>query len=234
MHRVDHLEHRRAEPRHFVMLWTFFLFLSGVICIGGAGLLGAIQVDVYRPAAKAMLAIAGVGIAVLWPMVRLSQAAPLNPRAAFALDALVVSLPTQPVIWAQGLPWMAGWPASVSAMISAIFILWAVMVGGVLALYFLRFQRFLPRSAWMLLLVLLAAAGPIAQLSAPASNDTPMLGLLASPVTAIFEAARDRSWTGAAAAVGNQHWGVVVALALPALAVWCLIGARPTQRPSTP
>lgn len=219
-----------------MVLWTLFLFFASILSLGGAGFLGVLNADIYRPAARTLLAVAGVGIAVLWPMVRLSQEAPPRPRAAFALDAMVVVVPALAVVWAQGLPWMAGWSFEVSAVISVVFVAWALLVGGALAWYFTRLQEAAPRWVWMLVLLGAALLGPGAALLTPHSSPAPAhlpqptdLALMVSPITAPFEAARNRAWSGLTAQVGPEHWGAALGLLAPALAVWFL--SRDRRKP---
>lgn len=238
VHHHDHLEHRRAEPRQFVVLWTIFLLFASVLSLGSTGFLGILHADIYRPAARTLLAIAGAGIAVLWPMVRLSQEAPSRPRVAFAFDAAVVVLPALAVVFAQTLPWMAGWSVEVGAVISLVFIAWAVLVAGALAWYFTRLQEAAPRWAWMLVVLGAACLGPAAAMltpesgpgiSAPHAPEPANIALMVSPITAPFEAARDRSWAGRPARVGPEHWGAALGLLAPAIAVWFL--SRDRRRP---
>ncbi len=232
---TDRWAHRRAEPRQFVVFWTLFLFLASILALGGTGFIGLVQPDLYRPAARILLAVAGTGIALLWPMVRLSQVAPDRPRASFALDAAVVVAPAVGVAMAQCLPWMAGWPLSAGMVISTVFAAWGVLIGGALAWYFTHLEHAVPRWAWMALLSLAAAIGPAFALTWPdVSPENPResrvnIALMASPITAVFEACADRSWSGTPAMVGPEHWGAALGLWPPALTVWFL--SRRRRRP---
>src|ERR1043166_1453153 len=95
----DPWAHRRGEPRTFAALWLLFLFAATILSVGAVGIFGLMSTDVYRPAARVMLEIVAIGVVVLWPMVRLSQAAPAFPLRAMLGDAVVVLVPAQAVIW---------------------------------------------------------------------------------------------------------------------------------------
>lgn len=228
--RHDHLAHRRAEPRQFTVLWTVYLLIASAVAIGQSGFLGMIQPEVYQPAARTLMAVAGAGICLLWPMVRLSQAAPTDPRSAFALDAAVVFIPTQAILWSQCLPWMAGWPGSVAGTISLEFAAWSILVGGFLAWYFTRLERRMPRWVFMGFLLCMASAGPVIAVGAMASRFAGgfavNVGLAVSPLTFAFEAAADRSWSGATASVSAFHWLMVIPQMAAGVAVWVLSSPR--------
>jgi hypothetical protein len=46
-----------------------------------------------------------------------------------------------------------------------------------------------------------------------------------SPITGVYDIARDRVWTGATAAVTGEHWLTVAAVAVAALPLWLAAGA---------
>jgi hypothetical protein len=227
VNRHDPWAHRRGEPRLFIVLWALYLLVASMTSLSGTVWSGLVATDVYRPAARIMLGLAGFGIAVLWPMVRLCQAPPERPAEAFSVDMAVVALPVIVVALAQSLPWMGAWPPEVSVVLSMVFLGWTLLVGALLLAYFAkpRTPR-TPRWVWMLLIVALAGAGPaFAWCAAWASPLVPRayadLGLLASPVTAPFEAVRDRAWSGFYARVETPHWwlaGAILALGAGALA----------------
>src|SRR5437867_4288680 len=77
--RPDPWSHRRGEPRLFAFLWTLFLFAATGITFMTAVSLGGNSADVMRPATRALLALTGAGVVLLWPMVRLSQAPDEHP-----------------------------------------------------------------------------------------------------------------------------------------------------------
>jgi len=197
MPRVDKWAHRRGEPRLFVVLWAVYLLGASAAAMGGVGIFGLAGTDIYRPAARVMLCLAGLGLGVLWPMVRLSQARPLSPIAAFLLDAFIVVFPAIAVVISQGMPSMAAWPLGVASVIAASFGAWGVFIAGALSLYFRRIElgegaeARLPRWLWMLLIVMVVCIGPLAALFALALDTGPeWVGslLMTSPVCAPFAA----------------------------------------------
>ncbi|MBX3410326.1 MAG: hypothetical protein KF859_10615 [Phycisphaeraceae bacterium] len=226
MNRHDPWAHRRGEPRLFIVCWAVYLLAASITSLGGTVWVGMVATDVYRPAARIMLGLAGLGVAVLWPMVRLCQAAPQRPVEAFAVDMTVVAMPVMVVAMAQSLPWMGAWPPQVSVVLSMVFVGWTLIVGALLLAYFSRPERRTPRWVCMLLVVALAGAGPaFAWGAAWAWPVVPSayadLGLLASPITAPFEAVRDRAWSGFYARVERAHWvlaGAILAGGIVAVA----------------
>lgn len=207
--RPDPWAHRRGEPRTFAVLWLFFVLGCLAVTIGGVGVLGMLHPDVYRPAARALLAVVAVGVSVVWPMVRLSQDYPTRALRSAFVDLLVVTPPALLLVWPQCLPWMAGWPIEAALAISLSYSGWAVLVAGLLGLlYTLAAQGAAPaRWAGMLVFLTIALAGPaLASSVAPPTPGDSNPWLLTSPITSIFELARDRSWSGRAILTLESHW----------------------------
>ena len=222
----DRWAHRRGEPRQFVVWWSAYLLVSSMLSLGGMGFIGLVGYEVFRPATIILLAMAGLGIGTLWPMVRLSQAAPSDAAGAFALDGFVVAVPALVVLAAQSMPWMAGWPASVSLTIAACFTTWTAAIAALLSVYFMRYEQVLPRWSWMLLTLVLVIAGPLAAAAAAPLGASPRLleiFLMLSPITAPFEAAADRTWLGVAARVESHH---IAAAFAPLILVFLTVGKR--------
>lgn len=88
----------------------------------------------YGPSARIMLIVLATGAMVLWPMVRLSQAAPRRSRLNSAVlgDMAIVLVPSWLVI--LPLRFIAGWPVDVVGAIAAIFGAWVYLLGGVMVL----------------------------------------------------------------------------------------------------
>jgi len=231
----DRWAHRRGEPRTFAALWLAYLFGAIAFSLGGVGLFGLLATDVYRPAARTLLTLAAVGVAVLWPMARLSQEAPKRPLRALLVDLLVMVVPVQAVIWPQAFPWMAGWPLSVAAALAGLFLAWTGLMSGLLAVYFAASQcgRFRPMPRWgmMLLVMLVVLAGPAVAVTTPIASraavgvDVADPWLVSSPMTAVYELTRDRSWSGQSARIGPGHWLAVGMTGLCALFSWGVAAA---------
>ena len=221
----DRWAHRRGEPRQFVVWWSGYLLVSSILAMGGMGFIGLAGYEVFRPAVQILLTMTAVGLAILWPMVRLSQERPARPLEAFALDALVLLVPGLAVLATQCMPWMAGWPARVGLTVAASDVAWAVASAGLLAAFFSRWEGWLSRWALMAAIVGLASAGPVLALGAIWARAPEVVVeflLMLSPLTATLEATRDRSWLGVAAEVSRHH--VLGACAPAALALAGLAG----------
>ncbi len=226
--------HRRGEPRVFALGWTLYLMLCTVLMFGTIAMhprsLGG---ELYRPAARTLVVLIAVGIAVLWPMVRLSQAAPERRTPAHVLaDVLVLLIPAQALLWPQRV--LAGWPLEVIAGQSALLGAWALLIGGVLA-GALSLARTGPdarggvgagqmavRAGAMLGVVALVSVGPLlAMREGPArSPETTLPGWSLSPVLGVYELGRDRLASGQPAEMLPEHWRGIAATAFAGCGVF--------------
>lgn len=204
--------HRRGEPRIFAFFWTLYLLLATIAAFWSVGAPGAPDPMALRPAARAVLAAITVGVALLWPMTRLSQEPPsVRPgriMRAVGQDLIVLLVPAQAIIWPQLA--MAAWPLPVVAALACSLTAWALLIGSLLAMaQMLAGAR---RGWWMLAFVAIAGLGPLVALGpggmghADRSFDW---WWMTSPITTGFELSRDRPWTGAAAAVADGHWRAI-------------------------
>lgn len=242
----DKWAHRRGEPRVFALMWTMFLLVATMGMLGGVLAGGVISYDVYRPAARILLIITMVGIAILWPMARLSQVRPTEtPIAAAFKDIVVILVPLQAVIWPQH--WLAAWAWQPLAALGTAMIAWVLLLGGVLAL---AMQGLAPkgehvprqegtRTAWMSAIVFMSVAALVVRLASPgerAGTDerwSDVLGVL-SPIGAVVELCHDRAWSGSAIAVSPAHWIGIGIVALAAVSLWLIAwGAARGDRAAT-
>jgi len=205
----------------FVVMGTFV----------GAGGLGGLSPESYRPAARVMLAVIVLGVGVLWPMTRLSQRRPEGSGAGAATrDMVVMLIPVQAVIWPQ--TWLAHWPIGVVASVAALVVAWSLLIGGVLGLVLERGSDrggrepgHGARAGAMAVCVALSLGGAVVPLVAP-SRGGPPEGLdarwtwMLSPVTGIYELTRDRAWSGRSAAVGAAHREALLATFAIGGATW--------------
>lgn len=215
--KVDRWVHRRAEPRPLAVLWMVYLVSASVLTIGAQGILGLIAPDVYRPGARVLLAAAGAGVGILWPMIRLSQLVPARPVRSKVLDAFVIAGPLNAIIWPQALPWMAGWSPAVCGVLSLLFTGWVLGVGGLLLIAMGNQDRdrdhpgpWVARTAWMVVFVFLSVASPLLHGlgSLDAAGDPRQVWTpgLFSPISLVFEVTKDRTWMGVTAAALPEHW----------------------------
>lgn len=257
--RADIWAHRRAEPRPLALLWTTYLAVATVAMLSSLIAYGGADHDIYRPAARALLAVTAVGVVVLWPMVRLSQVRPPEgPCAAVAKDLVVILSPVQAIVWPQAFFVLADWPLEVVAVLAAMLAAWGVVIGAVLAVALhavagdettpIGSRRSWPaRAAWMVVIIALVSSGPlIGLLAGPAARapvDEPgrvSAWALTSPITAVFEIARDRPWSGKPAEARPAHWWATAIVGVFGLLAWVgalSVGPRrnpPGQNPNTP
>lgn len=235
--------HRRGEPRVFAFGWT--LYLMGVVTLSfvQSRALRSFSIEAFRPAAQQTMLMLVLGICVLWPVVRMSQAKPRGGGVgSCARDLVVLLVPAQALIWPQ--VWLSGWSIGVVVAVSAMLAVWAMLVGGVLALGMgaregaggsaglqQEGRRISPRRRTLVsiscvglvlggLLVVLGEQHGIVALSRenPWLDDRPAWML--SPFTAVFELTRERAWLGVSPGVGRIHWLMVSGVGLLSAALW--------------
>ncbi len=228
---VDPWAHRRGEPRIFAFLWTLFLLASVLGAIVWHG--GTPAMAEYGPAARLIAVLVGIGIAVLWPVVRLSQEMPKRaPLQCGAADLMVVLVPTQLVLWPLGL--LASWPLDVVLTVSGLLSVWILQTSGLLTIrYALRVRAGTTTSDgagwWMTGFIGLFVWAPCAILAGQAlTMDLPGWLIGISPLSAIFSIA-GTALRGVAEPVDPLHWvgiGVVGVCGVIAWIVGILIGFR--------
>lgn len=219
--------HRRGEPRVFAFFWTLYLLLATVSAFWAVGAPGAHDAMALRPAARSVLAAISVGVALLWPMTRLSQVLPslYTRRMARAVwqDMVVLLVPAQAIIWPQIA--MAAWPVGVVAALAASITAWAVLLGALLTIAMVWTGP--KRGWWMLVFVAIAGLGPLVAMGpagVAAHGDSSFdWWWMTSPLTSGFEISRDRAWTGAAAAVAPGHWRAIGLVGVLGVCGWCCV-----------
>ncbi len=229
---VDRWAHRRAEPRLLALVWTTYLFGATLITILSTGGGWVVSTDTYRPAARMLMVLGAVGMAILWPLVRLSQSVPHRRPVASALqDMLVMAVPLQAIVWPHW--WLARWPMEVVAALAALLAAWALVLAALVAWAQVALagpaRRGPGRAGWMAIFVAVGLAGLI-----PAWIDSIVSDAhggarpawMLSVVTGVLEVARDRSWTGHAAAVSRPHWIAIGLTALCGSLLWVVAGTR--------
>jgi hypothetical protein len=234
--KVDRWAHRRGEPRVFAFLWALYLFMVTAGTLASLAATGDATIEVYRPIARAMLALVSLGIVVLWPMTRLSQDFPEHPVGWSGRDTAIVLTPAQAVIWPQW--WLAGWPLKVVVIIAIFVAAWTFLIGGLLALAISGSGTRLSRTVWTAGFIAVAGVGPllvgIAQAAGAANHGNLTEGsvwpAMLSPLSGIYELTRDRFWTGSSAAVGAGHWEAVALTILVGLVAWSVAGVRSAYR----
>ncbi|MEO1008107.1 MAG: transcription elongation factor GreA [Planctomycetota bacterium] len=250
----DRWAHRRAEPRMFAFLWAVYLLAAGLSTLGVALTRGPwtlLDKSVYQHAARIMLVCVALGVAVLWPMVRLSQQVPASGRSwrAIAKDLVVLVLPVQAVLWAQAAA-RSGWALDLIAAMSAALLAWPLLLGALLAAV-LRGpspapRDGAPRSVFAGVDGPSAATRSLAMAAVIALALLPLLALatgpawaaMLSPVSAVVDLARERDVGPAASSVVDGRWAALAALGAAAVVAWlgvCLLEiASPPARGEGP
>lgn len=246
----DRWAHRRAEPRTLAFAWALFILASGVMTIGLLLLRGPwalLDKGVYQYAARTMLVCVALGLCVLWPMVRLSQAVSLRERAwvGIARDLIVLVPPVQAVVWAQAAA-RAGWAMDAIAAISLSLLAWPMLAGAALA----AFLRPGPTAgnhqtldagtvfvshpgpggkarALVMAGVVLAALAPLLALRGGVG-----WAAMLSPVSAIFDLTRPPTVGPGQPTVVDGRWTALLAQGVLALACWVVLMAFDRHGPT--
>jgi hypothetical protein len=233
---ADPWAHRRGEPRVFALLWTVYLFIVTAFIFYTALAGPAISPEIMRPAARLVLLLTMGGMALLWPMVRLSQTPDPQPLNGVGQDLLVVMIPAQALVWPQVLWWLARWPLTTVAAVAAAMAAWGLLIGGLLALAHVRgsgrpeaSQWPLRNLLWMLVFVAISGCGMVVSLLSgrsafpgpgdvnPISTD---VALMLSPLGAVLELTRDTSWSGRSTPLTPTHWALIGLVAAAAAGLW--------------
>ncbi len=220
--------HRRGEPRIFALVWMGYLMAMTALMF--ASMSGAFSIShaITRPAARSMLVATMLGVAVVWPMIRLSQLVPYERTVACALrDWVVVMIPVQAVVLPQMFPVLAGWPVGVVLAIDAFMGVWALMIAGLIAMAHRSIGyangQSLGRGAWMVVVLVVVLGAPVyGMLTATGAHlgiESPRVGWLLSPVAGVLELTRDRSASGQSAAVQPGHWRMILAVGCVGMAL---------------
>lgn len=231
--------HRRGEPRVMALLWMVYLMSTTVLMFSSMAHAYSISPDITRPAARSMLTVVVVGFAVLWPMIRCSQRIDSRDHVWFAFrDAVVIFVPMQAVLWPQALPILASWSLPVIAAVSALCLVWLLVLAGALAMAMGSIQRAagreLVRVSWMLVMLAIVFAAPVLgsvrSLGVQIEVDQPRVGWLLSPITGVLELVRDRRELGTAARVFPEHWRMILAIACVGIALLLIARAIEVAR----
>lgn len=226
--RNDTWNHRRGEPRVFALVWTCYLLLTTVY---GFARLGQAPLDLneYRPSARAMLIGVAIGIGVLWPMVRLSQLRPAEGGLiAVRSDLPIVLIPMQAMLWPQ--IWLGRWSVQQIGIVGAALGIWTLCIGGAVAMALGGRQRpeehsgrthtgsrrLPPHWGWTLIVLGISGIAPASRLLG-CSLSLPMF----SPYTAVLHPLRDE-WTIGGPTVTTADWAQIGILAVLSILVWVL------------
>lgn len=232
----DPYAHRRGEPRTFAAAWVAYLFGGLAATLLGVGSLGLVATDVYRAAARMIVAITVVAIWIFWPMLRLSQERPGRVVSAFGADWVLVVLPAWAIVWPQTFAWMAAWPAGVCLGLSLLMSGWAAWAAAIMTWYFgragLAEEPAPARWVVMLGMVLVTVAGPglsiaVRGLLGGAGGEgggDPSVDwlMMSSPVGGAMAIVADKSDMGEAAVMTGGQWVFTLVFLASGLFAWGL------------
>jgi len=205
----------------------------GVLLVRGPWAL--LDESVYQYAARVMLLCVAIGLAILWPLVRLSQSVPTreSPAAALLKDLLVLLPPTQAVVWAQAAA-RAGWAIDLIGAMALSLFAWPMLMAAALA--FVLRPKADPRDDEMFDhgTVFVGARGPsgmartvamgmiVLAVAAPllALRTGPGWATMLSPVSAVLDLGRPREVGPDAASVVGGRWTVLLVQLGVAFVVW--------------
>jgi hypothetical protein len=161
---------------------------------------------------------------------------------AVAKDLIVILAPVQAVLWPQMFFVLAYWPFEVVAALATMLVAWNLLIGAVVVLAIDAAAAATPgqsgqtRAAWMGAIIAVVALGPLIGLlaqpgSGPSLEDPGRVSswALTSPVTAVFEIARDRPWTGKSAEASPAHWVAIWIVGGIGLLAWAAVLAMPRR-----
>ena len=185
----------------FALLWTLYLMLATLVMFATLSASPSVTPEVYRPAARTLMLLVMVGVMVLWPMTRLSQAPPgRGVMSGVMKDLVVVLLPVQALVWPHAMGVLSDWPLDVVAALALSIVAWALIVGGVLSIALSTLRGGVgERAVWMGVFVVLVAGAPAWLLlrgelgfgSGLSGEARP--GWMFSPLTSVMEVARPDS-----------------------------------------
>lgn len=231
--RRDRWAHRRGEPRVFALFLSIYLLLAALTTVLATPALGSPSEATLRRGAGMLLLIVSSAVAVVWPMIRLSQSSPEKPASAALADWVVVALLAQAVIWPMTLlpggalirpiPWPGLWSWGVSAGIGVALASWGLLIGSLVALGTAG-RSAGARTLWMAGIVLLISASPIAGWVTAGASPAGGAWELMSPITALSAVVRARS--GLLPRVDGVEWAASLAPALVSLPLWLMARRR--------
>jgi hypothetical protein len=197
-----------------------YLMVSALVTLLRVRSLTMPTVSQFGEGCRGMLLMTLVGAAVLWPMVRLSQARPERIGRSLAGDLVVLLVPMQAVIWPM--PLLTRWSFEVTGAVAVCAASWTVLAAGVLACAY-RAGDGARRWPWMALLSAGATVGPLARAWIGEASERGIDALrLASPVTGAW--ALTGAPSGLAPVMQWSEWVLALAPGAAGSGLWALAG----------
>lgn len=239
--RGDRWAHRRVEPRGLALIWTIYLLGATVVSFGGPAARGTLDTLSGRFAARELLVLVGVGVAFLWPLIRLSQAYPdEGGLRSTAKDLVVILMPATAVVLPMAL--MAAWPLDVALGLASATLVWTLLIGAVLGFALSAAPGVRSEGGQIRRMLWTSFFAGTMGLPALMSWTKPELDSRAADLIAccalpgfLVELCRDRHWSGQAATVLFEHWLAILMTGVFALSAWLVAaGLAPSPRFAKP
>lgn len=216
----DPWAHRKGEPRPLALLWSLYLMVSALATLLRVRSLTLPTTAQFAFGCRSMVLMVLLGVAVLWPMLRLSQQSPSRPNRSLAADLIVLLTPVQAVVWPMTL--LTHWPMEVAAGLMGAVVSWATMSAGVLAWAYVEAGPG-RRWAWMAACLALGALVPVLcwAIPAPIAQELEPTLALASPHTVAW--GLTAAPNGLAPVMQPMEWVWTLAPGMAGVVLW--IGA---------
>ena len=215
------IRRHEPEPKVLTLLWSLYLLVAAGMTIFAANHLWLYDAHVNRLSSKVMVAMIGLGIGALWPMIRLSQRSPQRVVESVFGDCVALIVPAQAVLWPLTL--LGGWSFGVTGALAMALVAWTCAVGGVIAMG-VSFRAGIGRSFWMLVALAIVASAPIWAISAGWTVHDQFLidWRFCSPLTMSW--GMTSTLSGGAPHMTIEKWDGVLIPAALALVIWLLTG----------
>jgi len=217
----DGWSHRRGEPRVLVLLWAVYLLAASTATILRMPDVGFVEPRFVQAAARTLVLLVGLGLTVLWPMVRLSQASPSRPALAAAVDLIALGAPLGAVLWP--VTWLGGWGWEVTASLVAMLVGWGVAMAVVVAAGTATHSG-ARRAGWAVVVVVAVVLGPVAAVALSGTGLSTRWMFYASPLTAVYALTTEPG--GQLPVMTGPEWWSALAPAGLAAVGWVWVVAR--------
>jgi hypothetical protein len=217
------IRRNEPEPKALTLMWSLYLLVSAGTTIFAMNHLWIYDANINRLSSKVMIAMIGLGLGALWPMVRLSQVSPRRPAESIFADILALIVPAQAVLWPLTL--LGQWSWGVTGAIALAMLAWTCAFGAIIGLGVCA-RPGLGRSFWMLFAIAIVGAAPIWAVSNgwiahdQIQDPTIVDWRLCSPLSAAWGLTSTLS--GGAASMTIGKWNGVLVPGAGAAGLWAL------------
>lgn len=216
--RDDPWAHRKGEPRIFALFWSAYLMIASLTTLFAIRSTTIPKTEQYSWGAAALLTCIMLGIGILWPLCRLTQAPPKHALGATLADIVVLLLPVQAIIWP--LPVLTFWSFQLVTTIALMSISWTALISAIIA-WAIPSRDALTRIVAMSLCLAIVGTAPLFSIWWLATGHPappPESMMLASPFTAIWALLQSPSnWSPI---VTDTERLAAIAPLVPASIVW--------------